>query len=82
MRMDRVEEALSDVRSALRADGYDLRLADDGGRIMVEVTAGPAACAECLIPKDVLVTVVRRAVEDVVGRADEGALCVVYPGER
>jgi hypothetical protein len=85
MRSDvhQVAGALAEIRTALQADGYDLMLtADDSGRITLEVKAGPNACADCLIPKDVFVSIVAHAIGDGTGQAGERDLSIIYPGER
>jgi hypothetical protein len=52
-----VVEALSEVRSTLEADGFELHVTQPDGRglpIRLEIVAGPAACGECLAPREVL----------------------------
>jgi hypothetical protein len=74
-RMEQIDAALADVREALEADGYELSVvAGDGERATIEVKAGPNACAECLIPKDVFEQMVTATLGD-----DAGALTIVYP---
>jgi hypothetical protein len=81
--VDRLEAALADIRTALRADGYDMTLRpDEGGRVTIEVTAGPNACAECLIPKDVFARIVARAVDGGAEGVRADDVSIVYPGER
>lgn len=49
-----VEEALAPLSHTLAADGYRLVAAVTGpGAVRLEVEAGPDACAECLVPKEV-----------------------------
>lgn len=75
----RVEEALGDLRRALAADGYALTVRDlPGGAVQVEIAAGPAACAECLIPKDVMLEILRSSLS---GIPDVGPLDLRYPQE-
>ena len=50
-----VVEALSSLRAMLEADDYHLVLGEDGPNVLVaEITAGPSACADCLVPKDIM----------------------------
>jgi hypothetical protein len=42
------------LRSALAADGYLMDIAADGDRIRVTISATPQACADCLVPKDLM----------------------------
>jgi Fe-S cluster biogenesis protein NfuA len=61
-----VEKALDNVRPALAADGFDLRIgaieADNSVRVVLE--AKPDACMECLVPDDVLVAILDKAIRD------------------
>lgn len=55
-----VEDALLQARAMLNADGYDLRVdsfAD--GQLALSVVAGPEACEECLVPKQLLTGIVK-----------------------
>jgi hypothetical protein len=50
-----LDRALQGLRDLLGADGYRLGYAVQGGReLVVSVEAGPDACAECLVPKQVM----------------------------
>jgi hypothetical protein len=42
------------LRSSLAADGYELEMATDGDRVRVTITATEQACADCLVPKDLM----------------------------
>jgi len=61
-----VEKALDNVRPALAADGFDLRLGaiepDNSVRVVLE--AKPDACMECLVPDAVLVAILDKAIRD------------------
>lgn len=46
--------ALSGIQTSLRSDGYDLTVAAAEMRITVAIGAGPGACADCLIPRDLM----------------------------
>jgi hypothetical protein len=60
-----IDGALSTLRDVLTADGYDLEwsLADDN-RIVVRVVAGEQACAECLVPVQVMEAIMSDALSD------------------
>jgi hypothetical protein len=51
--------ALDGMRSALQADGYDLIVSSEDDATVISVTAGPDACAECLVPKEVMLGMIR-----------------------
>lgn len=61
-----VEKALANVRPALAADGFDLRVgsieADNSVRVILE--AKPEACMDCLVPDAVLVAILDKAIRD------------------
>ncbi|NLC10654.1 MAG: hypothetical protein GX767_00185 [Firmicutes bacterium] len=50
-----LEKALKSIRETLSYDGYDLVFEEkEGGILDIRIVAGPDACAECLLPKEVL----------------------------
>ena len=61
-----VEKALDNVRPALAADGFDLRIGsiepDNSVRVVLE--AKPDACIECLVPDEILVAILDKAIRD------------------
>jgi hypothetical protein len=61
-----LEQALAIIRPSLGADGYDLRIGDDSDKSTVEVIleASPDACADCLVPDDVLVQIIQIAANE------------------
>jgi hypothetical protein len=42
------------LRASLAADGYHLAIAEEGTRVRVAITATPQACADCLVPPDLM----------------------------
>ena len=74
----RAVSALRPFSSGLAADGYSLEVRRFGsGGLRVEVLAGPEACEECLIPKDMFTGMVRsRLGSEGVQFSD---ISVVYP---
>jgi hypothetical protein len=42
------------LRSTLAADGYELEMAEVGDRVRATITATEQACADCLVPKDLM----------------------------
>jgi len=42
------------LASTLAADGYQMEFAEDGDRLHVTIIATPDACADCLVPKDLM----------------------------
>lgn len=60
-----VEKALERMRPTLQADGFDLALRDvePDGAASVTLEAGEGACMECLIPDEMLVSMLEREVQ-------------------
>lgn len=42
------------LRTSLAADGYQMEVAEAAGRVSVTISATPEACADCLVPKDLM----------------------------
>lgn len=66
MQQSAVETALDQVRPALEADGFDLRLdsiAPDGA-VQIVLEAKPDACLDCLVPDEMLVQIIETAIRD------------------
>ena len=58
-----VERLLAPISAALEADGYRLSATPSasGEALRIDVEATPEACAECLVPKSLMETMVRQA---------------------
>jgi hypothetical protein len=62
------------LRSTLAADGYLLEVAEQGTRVRVTISATPQACADCLVPKDLM----RGILGQTLG-VPEDAIDLMYP---
>jgi len=62
------------LSSALAADGYHLAIDEVGSRVSATITAGPDACEECLVPKDLF----RGMLSHEIG-VEEQLIDVTYP---
>ena len=60
-----VEAHLAGFREGLVADGYDL-LVDEvaADKVRLRITAGPDSCADCLVPKDLMIDMLKASLED------------------
>ena len=70
---------LEGFREGLVADGYDLLV--DGyadGTARLRITAGPDACAECLIPKKLMVSMLEDSLREL---PEVHKVEVAYPEE-
>jgi hypothetical protein len=75
-----ITERVSDIAAALAADGYVLTVeVPSAGRVTARIEATPEACAECLVPKQVMGGLIAQAISD--PSLDAGAIEVVYPVE-
>jgi hypothetical protein len=73
--------ALAPLGEMLAADGYVLELDQDMAEVVVaEIRAGPEACADCLVPKDMMRAYFETALRDGL-RREPPAVRLVYPGE-
>ena len=62
--IESIEEALQPIRKSLQADGYDLVVNNfQEGVLSVEVQAGPQACVECLVPKEMMELMIQQSVK-------------------
>ncbi len=71
------EKGLEDLRAALAADGYLIEVREEGERLDARISAGPDACADCLVPKPVLLAMLRQALG-----VPEGSIDLRYPDEQ
>jgi hypothetical protein len=65
------------LTSALKADGYDLAIDERDARLAVVITAGPDACEDCLVPKDLM----RGMLSSELG-VDAAIIDITYPTDR
>jgi hypothetical protein len=74
-----VEDALRPMAAILEADGYRLAVSTpQGAPVVLEVVAGPDACAECLVPKEVLASI---AVDHLARAGLRSELEIRYPAD-
>lgn len=48
------QSGLESVRATLALDGYALDAREEGERVLVTIAATPAACEDCLAPREVM----------------------------
>jgi hypothetical protein len=70
------ETALDGLRATLAADDYAMQMHRDGAGVQVRITAGPDACADCLVPKPIMRSILHSALG-----VPEEAIALVYPGD-
>lgn len=74
-----VRQALGDIAGALHSDGYELQVAVAPGQILVSIEAGPASCAECLVPLDLMTAMIESELAHHEVRLEAGMLRISYP---
>jgi hypothetical protein len=67
-------ERAGDIAAALAADGYHLAIAAAADRVRVTITAGPGACADCLVPENLMRGILGQALG-----VPEDAIDLTYP---
>ena len=79
--IESVVSALHPFSSGLEADGYSLQVGlEDADGLYVEIVAGPDACEDCLIPKEMFTSMIVSTL-DSKGLAFE-QVTLVYPNDR
>jgi hypothetical protein len=62
------------LTSALEEDGYQMAIEEADAKLSVVITAGPDACEDCLVPKDLM----RSMLSSELG-VDEAMIDITYP---
>jgi hypothetical protein len=70
------QERLEQIRQSLEADDYRIDVTVHDGRAEVAIAAGPSACSECLVSKDLM----RSMLAPVLGVPPDG-IELAYPVE-
>jgi hypothetical protein len=78
MDVEQVAAALRPIGEGLEQDGYALAVRVAGGDVALRIVAGPSACEECLVPKDLMAALALQALGDA-GLAPR-RLAIAYPG--
>jgi hypothetical protein len=63
MEMNLVNERLQPAREILASDGYLLNVAEDDGCLDVVISAGPTACADCLVDEQILKSILEKMLD-------------------
>jgi len=82
--LDTAATALAGLRSMLAADGYNMSLRAVAPDVLgIEITPGPGACSECLVPKEYMAAIAADALGQaaMVGRIEVWRIEVSYPPE-
>lgn len=72
-----VREALRGLSGSFAADGYNMVIAGlERGRLRIVIEAGEGACAECLVPQEIMTGIVMHSLPADAGVAE---IDIVYP---
>lgn len=76
-----VAQAFAGMRQLLQADGYDLAVNQaDASGIILAITAGADACADCLVPPAIMEMYARDALKDMAAWRD-APIAFLYPAK-
>ena len=64
------------LAQSLEADGYQLAIEGDDSRVFVVITASPQACEDCLVPKDLMRSILAQSLG-----MPGGAIDITYPAD-
>jgi hypothetical protein len=73
---------LTTVRSGLAADGYELEIVGVSDLIELQITAGPEACEDCLVGKEVMKGIMTDAMADMFEDIDKSQIVLHYPTDK
>lgn len=74
------EDALASLRIMLDADGYALTVREGPMGLVAEIRAGPDACADCLVQKDLMRIYIEQALRPVL-TGELPAIDILYPAD-
>jgi hypothetical protein len=74
------DDALASLRTMLDADGYALTVRKGPTGLVAEIRAGPDACADCLVQKDLMRLYIEQALRPVVP-GELPAIDILYPAD-
>jgi hypothetical protein len=74
--MNYAERAVA-LSAALEADGYHMAIGEVDAKLSVVITAGPDACEDCLVPKDLM----RSMLGSELG-VDAALIDITYPADQ
>ena len=74
-----IRELLAPLTGALAADGYELEVALHPELIALRVVAGPGACADCLVPRELMEQTFRSRLAPAVTGLGHDNVKLTYP---
>jgi hypothetical protein len=64
--MNEIQGAIDELAPGLGADGFELRLeaVEPDGSVRIALEAGPDACIDCLVPDELLVSILEASIRE------------------
>lgn len=79
--MSDIDTALTELATMFAADGYRLESRSTSGRLEMDIIATDAACADCLVPKNVMETIVLNVLAQHGASVSASELVLRYPSD-
>lgn len=76
---DQLRTSLDGLITGLTADGYLLDVHSAAGQVQISISATPEACADCLVPKDVMRTIAASMMNAAGATVAEQDIRIEYP---
>lgn len=77
----RAEQALQLLRDSMEADGYDLSVGPGASELLLRIKAKPHACAECLVPKPMFLSLVQQTLKEAGSFNERIPMRIIYPAD-
>lgn len=77
--LEAVDRALDPLRPGIEADGGEIMVQAEAGRISITLRFAPETCGDCILPADMLEAMVNDALEGVVQEAEAITVTVDAP---
>jgi hypothetical protein len=74
-----LDDALAKMRRMLEADGYELLSEPTDNGVSLTVQAGPNACEECLVPKEIFTSIAVDALGAAGIKVSSEQVAITYP---
>ena len=76
-----IDAAVRELSTMFEPDGFRLESREDRGRVELRVVPTDAACADCLVPKQVMQTIMLNVFAQHGAGIGAGDLVLLYPGD-
>jgi hypothetical protein len=77
-----IDAAVRELSTMFEPDGFRLESREDAGRVELRVIPTDAACADCLVPKQVMQTIMLSVFDQHGAGIGPADLVLVYPSDQ